>query len=73
MISVGLACWMIVGCGKNFNIVTFLDTVNVIKVRFCMIALLIELYLFFLSVTLTIFHSYKSVRQLQPKILCSYT
>ena len=41
---------------KNFNIQIFSDTINVIKVKVCMMVLHIELYLFItLSVTLTYF------------------
>ena len=44
------------GLFSNLNIGIFSDTVNVISVKFYMMALLIELYLFIpLSVTLTIF------------------
>ena len=43
------------GLVENFNIGTYSDTINVMKVKLCMIALFIELYLFLpLSVTWTI-------------------
>ena len=49
-------------CGKNFKILIFSDTVNVINVKLCMMVLLIELYLFIpLSVTLTIFQGHRYV------------
>ena len=50
---------------KNFNVAIFLDTVNVIKVKLCVLALVVELYLFVpLSVALTIFQGLSSVNQL---------
>ena len=40
-------------CGKNFNVVIFSDTVNMINVTLCMMEVFLELYLFTpLSVTL---------------------
>ena len=54
MISVELASPVIVQCDKNFNVAIFLDTMNVMDVNFCMMVLLMELYLFIpLSLTLT--------------------
>ena len=47
---------VIVRRGKDFNITIFLDTINVINVKLCMVVLHTELYLFIpLLVTLTIF------------------
>ena len=34
-------------CGKNFKIVIFSDTTNVMNVKLCMVVLLIELYPFY--------------------------
>ena len=51
-------------CGlvENLNISIYSDTVNVINVKLCMMALLIELYLFIpLSLTLTIFQGHSNV------------
>ena len=45
MISVRPASWVIVWHGKNFNVAIFLDTINVINVKLCLMVLLIELYL----------------------------
>ena len=33
-------------CGKNLNLVIFLHTINMISVKFCVMIMLIELYLF---------------------------
>ena len=64
MISVGLAGWMIVWYGKNFDIAVFSDTMNVRNVKLCMILLLVELYLFIpLLETLAIFQGHSSVKQ----------
>ena len=61
-ISVGPAGRMIVRCGKNLNVATFLDTINVINVKFYMMVLLPGLYLSTpLSVTMTIFQGHRSV------------
>ena len=58
------AGWLIVRCGKNFNVAVFSDTMNVINFKLCMMVLLIELYLFIpLSVILTIFHGRSSVKK----------
>ena len=44
------------GLVRNFNIVIYSDTINVVNVKLCMMVILIELYLFLpLPVTLTIF------------------
>ena len=55
MISVGPAGWPSVRmslCDKNFNIAIFSDTVNVTKVKLCMMVVIIELCTFIrLSVT----------------------
>ena len=60
-------------CGKNFNVVIFSNTVNMINVKLCMMVVLIELYSFLrLSMTLIVFQSHSSVEQFQLKILCSY-
>ena len=75
MTSVWLASWMIVRCGKNFNIVIFSGTLNRINIKLCMRALLIELYLLVpvgLSVSLTIFQGHRSVKQIQLKNWYSY-
>ena len=53
---------VIVRRGKDFNITIFLDTINVINVKLCMVVLHTELYLFIpLLVTLTIFQGHSSV------------
>ena len=58
------ACWVIVRHGKNFTVTVFLDTLKAINVKFCLMVLVIELYLFIpLSVTLTIFQGHRSVKQ----------
>ena len=50
---------------KNFNIGIYLDTINVINVKLCMMALFIKLYLFIpLSMTLTVFQDHSNVEQL---------
>ena len=52
MFLVGQVSWLV----KNFHIGIYSDTVNVINVKLCVMALLTELNLFIpLSVTLTIF------------------
>ena len=64
MISVRPAGWLIVRCGKNFNVAVFSDTMNVINFKLCMMVLLIELYLFIpLLVPLTIFQGHRCVQQ----------
>ena len=51
------------GLVENFNIWIYSDNINVIKVKVCMMMLLIEPYLFLsLSVTLTKFH-HSNVKQ----------
>ena len=51
-------------CDKNFNMVIFLDTVDIIFVKFCMMVVLTELYPFMpLSVTLIVFQGHSSVKQ----------
>ena len=45
MICVGPAGWMIVQYGKNFHVAIFSDTITVINVKLCMMALHTELYL----------------------------
>ena len=40
MISVRPAGWLIVRCGKNFNVAVFSDTMNVINFKLCMMVLL---------------------------------
>ena len=60
-----MAIWPVDQHGKNFNAVIFVDTMNVIIVKLCMMVVLIELYPFIpLSVTLSIFEGHRSVRQL---------
>ena len=50
------------GLVENFNCGVFLDTVNVIYVRICLMVLLAELYLLMsLSVTLAIFQAHSNV------------
>ena len=50
------------GLVTNFYIWIYLDIVNVICVKLCMMVLHIELYLFIsLSVTLTIFQDYSNI------------
>ena len=54
------------GLVKNFNIEIYSDTINVINVKFCMMVLLIEPFLFIpLSVTLTVFQGHSKVKQFQ--------
>ena len=48
--------------GKNFNIVIFSNTINMITVKVCMMVVLIELYLLIpLSLTLIIFQGHNIV------------
>ena len=55
---------VIVRRGKDFNITIFLDTINVINVKVCIMVELIELYPFIpLSVTLIVFQGHRSVTQ----------
>ena len=52
------------GLVKNFNIGIYSDTINVMNVKLCMMALLIELCMFIpLSVTLAIFQGHSNVKQ----------
>ena len=54
------------GFVENFNIGIYSDTINVTDVKFYVMVLLIELYLFIhvpLSVTLTIFLGHNNVKQ----------
>ena len=54
--------------GKNFNVAIFLGIINVMYIKLCMMALLIELYPFMpLSVTLIVFQGHSSVKEFQPK------
>ena len=50
---------------ENFNIANFLDTINVINVRLCMMVLLFEVYLFilFFSVLLSLLLSHRCYHQ----------
>ena len=51
-------------CGKNFDVAIFLDTINMIDVKLCVMVVLIELYLFIpLSLTLIVFQGQSSVKQ----------
>ena len=51
-------------CGKNFNVVIFWDSINILNVNFCMMVVLFELYLSMpLSVTLIVFQGHSSVKQ----------
>ena len=60
MFLVGQVSWLV----KNFHIGIYSDTIHVIKVKHCMMKLLIELYLFIpLSVTFTIFQGHINVEQ----------
>ena len=73
MISVGPAGRVIMRRYKTVNVTIFLETINVINVKICMVVLLSELCLFKpLSVTLTIFQCHWSVKQFQQKNLCSH-
>ena len=59
------------GFVKNFNIGIYSDAIDAINVTFCMMVLLIELYLSIpLSVTWTIFQGHSSVEQFLLKMLC---
>ena len=54
--------------GKNFNVAIFLGIINVMYIKLCMMALLIELYPFKpLSVTLIVFQGHSSVKEFQLK------
>ena len=58
---------------RNFNIVMYSSTINVINVKLCMMVLPIELYLFTpISLTLVIFQIHRNVELFTQKILCSY-
>ena len=47
---------------RNFNVVIFIDAINMINVKLYMMAVLTELYLFIpLSVTLVLFQGHNSV------------
>ena len=49
---------------QNFNIEIYSDTINVINVKLCMVALLTELYLLIpFSVTVTILQDHSSIEQ----------
>ena len=51
--------------GKNFNVAIFLDTIKVMNVKLCMVALLIETYLVIsLLVTLIVYQDHNSIKQL---------
>ena len=67
MSSVKPAVWLagpLFCSGKNFNIAIFVDTIDIINVKFCMMVLLIEFYPFIpLSVTFIIVQSHGSVKQ----------
>ena len=57
---------------RNLDVAIFLDIVNVINVKLCMMVLLNELQLFRpFSVTLTIFQGHSRVRECELKILFS--
>ena len=63
MVSVRLAGQQIV-CGKSCNVAIFLDSMNMMNVKFCMMVVLIEHYPFIpLSVTLIAFQGHSSVEQ----------
>ena len=72
MISLRLALRVSV-CGRNFNVATFSEIVNMLNVKLCMMVVLIELYpLIPLSVTLIVFQGHSSVKHFWLKMLCSY-
>ena len=51
------------------NVVIFLDTINMINVKLCIMVVLIELYPFIpLSVTLIVFQGHSNVRQFELEI-----
>ena len=53
------------GLVQIFNVGIFADIINVINLKFCMLVLHIELYLFItLSVTFTWFQGHSSVKQI---------
>ena len=55
---------LVSGLVKKLYVGTYLDTINVVNVKLCMMILLTELYLFIpLSVTLTIFQGHSNVKQ----------
>ena len=57
--------------GKNFHIAIFLDSVNVINVKICLMIVLTELYPFIpLSVTLIVSRSHWCPRVLIESYLC---
>ena len=52
------------GFVENVNTGIFSDNIDVINLKLCMMAILIELYLFIsLSVTITIFQGHSNVKQ----------
>ena len=56
---------------QKLNVTIFLDTMNVINVKLCMMVLLIEFDPFIpLSVACIIFQGYSSVKQFGVKLLC---
>ena len=49
-------------CGKKFNFAIFLDTINIINDKLCMMVVLIELYpLIPLSVTLIVYQGHRRI------------
>ena len=55
--------WLSV-CGKNFYVVIFSDTINLINVTLCMMAVFIDLCPFIpLSLTLIVFQGHGSAKQ----------
>ena len=51
-------------CGKNFEFAIFLDTINMLNVKLCMMVILTVFYSFIpLSVTLIVFQGHSIVKQ----------
>ena len=72
VISVRLAGQLSV-CGKNLNIASFSEAINMVNVKLSMMVVLTELYPFIsLSVTLIVFLCHSTFEQFSLKILCSY-
>ena len=55
-------------CGKNLNVAIFLDTINMINVKLCIMVVLTGFYPFILlSVTLIVFQGHSSVKEFELK------
>ena len=51
-------------CGRYFNNVIFLNAINMVSVKLCMVVILVELYSFIpLSVTLIVFQGHSNIQQ----------